>query len=157
MTTRLHTASFSRLLQTTLRTVAEDVPEAHERLVAAQGSLILELAVGGELFYLSKGAVSAGASSPADVYLSLGIQDLVKLVEGHTTLSCQLASNRLELIGTVQDLARVDRVVLLLLHGVLRSRRAPDLMHSLRMLAEAAQRPHESTNLTNIDTGVSRD
>ncbi len=143
MTAMTATAGYADLLRSALKHVETDVPEAFTQFVHILDGTALSMRVADERFAIIDGRVRPTPPSDA-VQLELDGATLLALIEGRVSLTAALAADRVGLIGAVHAIAAVDRALQLLLHGVLRSRAAPDLLHQLRLISPlSANRPFE--------------
>lgn len=154
--------SVQNLVRDAVATVARHVPQAHGGYQSALGDVELALAISTEHFRLVRGHVVAGRTTPKHRDVSpVGAASLVTtaetlhaLVAGRIGLTEAVHARTLTMAGPTRSIAAVDRALRLLLHGVVRSPDAPDLMRRLERLAEtdATRSPHAPNALQPEDS-----
>lgn len=128
-------STFANLFESALDAVASDVPEAYERFLEQTTGLPIALRIGTEEFGIVGGRVAVPTPNDCEVHLAVTPQVFAALVDGDVALTDALAAGGFDVTGRVADVARVDRAMRLLIHGIVRSPAAPDLIHQLRFLA----------------------
>ena len=126
--------SLESLFADALDVVATDVPEAYARLGDELGDIVLALHLGDERFALRHGQTTP-PQGEADAELTTSATTLAQLVGGRIALTAALADRTITMLGAPRALAAVDRALRLLVHGIVRSPAAPDLMRRLEQLA----------------------
>lgn len=124
-----------QLVRDAVHYVLHDVPEAHRRYVDALGSERIAMHIGEEHFTLRDGEVCA-ADPDAATALRISVRVLHDLITGRLALTEAVTSRSMTITGPTRSIAAVDRALQLLMHGVVRSPRAPELMQRLDRLAD---------------------
>ena len=152
--TRTRADSVEDLVRDTIATVEHNVAEAYNAFTAALGDNELTLDIGPEHFRIARGSVVAAPNTPMHhdakpahaASLSTTAHTLHELVAGRIGLTQAVHGRQLTMIGPTRSIAAVDRALRLLLHGVVRSPSAADLMRRLEQLAArplpATHSPH---------------
>lgn len=126
-------AAFVRLLQTSLRAIADDVPTMHTAMLATLAELRVLLVIDGEPCLVANGRVErAPHATAADVTLATDGATILRLVDGEQSLLAALRTDRLVVAGRASDLATAADAFQQYLAGIVRSDAALPLLAEYR-------------------------
>lgn len=129
-----HVRNFAELFAAAVTSVEVNVPDAHDLFMSEAREISFAVHVGDERFGLDRGEVLSRGPARANPQLQVEPGTLGALVDGRVSLTDALATGDLDLVGEVAEVAAIDRVLQVLVHGIVRSPDAPVLMHQLKSL-----------------------
>ena len=128
------TISLVRLLRDSLVHLRQDSPRAYAAMCRSiPGAVVLHVDTESLLISTKDGQLRvASGRSPAPVSLTTSKQVILALLDGEVNLLTVIRDDRLELRGTIANLARYDIAFRAYLHGAIRSPAFPGLLMAYR-------------------------
>jgi hypothetical protein len=123
------------LLERSFGRLACDAPRQHERLLRALGDLVVAVTVDDEMFWVEGTTRPIVRSEPcwgAQVSIVTDRRTLLRLIEGHLSLSESVQDSLVLVHGALPDVVRAHDALVAYLHGAVRVPSSCGLVDALR-------------------------
>ncbi|WP_431232678.1 SCP-2 sterol transfer family protein [Mycolicibacterium psychrotolerans] len=126
----------SSLFRRSVEHLEDDVPASYRFVVAELGPLVVELAVGDDVFSVhatgERLQVSNGPAQTASVLIRTSRNTILDLIDAKAGLDEAVEAGAISVHGCLDDIQRAHDTLLAYLHGAVRAATVPTLLSELR-------------------------